>query len=40
MEFLAGDTSTLSRVCGTCVAMCRADHDDQAMDMNIFGNPG
>jgi len=25
---------------GTIVAMCRADHGDQAMHMSTFGNPG
>ena len=36
----AKDTGGLSRVCGTIVAMCRADHADQAMGMSTFGNPG
>jgi hypothetical protein len=27
-------------VYGTIVAMCRADHSDQALDMNSSGNPG
>ena len=30
----------LSRVRGTIVAMCRADHDDLAMDVSTFGNAG
>lgn len=38
-QWPARDTGSLSQ-CGTIVAMCRADHADQAMDMSTFGNSG